>query len=60
MLDPFGGAGTTGLVAMQEGRRSILCELNSGYAEIARARLTTAWIEGAAQLDIFNDSKEST
>jgi DNA modification methylase len=59
VLDPFGGAGTTGLVAMQEGRRSILCELNPGYADIARARLDTAWIEGAAQLDIFNDSKES-
>ncbi|MCY1346674.1 DNA methylase [compost metagenome] len=57
VLDPFGGAGTTGLVAMQEGRRSILCELNPGYADIAQARLDTAWIEGAAQLDIFNDSK---
>ncbi|WP_028627702.1 DNA-methyltransferase [Metapseudomonas resinovorans] len=59
VLDPFGGAGTTGLVAMQEGRRSALCELNPGYADIARARLETAWNEGAAQLDIFNDSKES-
>ncbi|AYF87436.1 site-specific DNA-methyltransferase [Pseudomonas sp. DY-1] len=58
VLDPFGGAGTTGLVAMQEGRLSVLCELNPGYAEIARARLATAWIEGAAQLDIFNDSKK--
>lgn len=56
VLDPFGGAGTTGLVAMQEGRLSVLCELNPGYADIARARLATAWNEGAAQLDIFNDS----
>ncbi len=59
VLDPFGGAGTTGLVAMQEGRLSVLCELNPGYADIARARLATAWNEGAAQLDIFNDSKAS-
>lgn len=59
VLDPFGGAGTTGLVAMQEGRLSVLCELNPGYADIARARLATAWNEGAAQLDIFHDSKDS-
>lgn len=29
VLDPFGGAGTTALVAMQEGRKSILCELKT-------------------------------
>lgn len=55
VLDPFGGAGTTGLVAMQEGRRSILCELNPEYAAMARARLDKAWIEGAAQMDILMD-----
>jgi DNA modification methylase len=57
VLDPFGGAGTTGLVAMQEGRRSILCELNPEYAALARARLDTAWVEGAAQLDVFLDQE---
>lgn len=51
VLDPFGGAGTTGLVAMQEGRRSIMCELNPDYAELATARLKQAWLEGAAQID---------
>lgn len=56
ILDPFGGAGTTGMVAMQEGRRSLLCELNPDYAAMARARLDQAWIDGAAQLDIFKDS----
>lgn len=56
ILDPFGGAGTTGMVAMQEGRRSVLCELNPDYAAMARARLDQAWIDGAAQLDIFKDS----
>ena len=55
VLDPFGGAGTTGLVAMQEGRRSILCELNPEYAAMARARLDKAWIEGAAQMDMLMD-----
>lgn len=58
VLDPFGGAGTTGLVAMQEGRRSIMCELNPEYAEMARARLRQAWQEGAAQMDLLLDAKE--
>lgn len=55
VLDPFGGAGTTGLVAMQEGRQSILCELNPDYAAMARARLDQAWIDGAPQMDILMD-----
>lgn len=59
VLDPFGGAGTTGLVAMQEGRRSILCELNPDYAAMARARLDRAWIDGAAQMDMLVDSMKS-
>ncbi|MBG4377393.1 site-specific DNA-methyltransferase [Pseudomonas aeruginosa] len=59
VLDPFGGAGTTALVAMQEGRRSVLIELNPEYAAIARNRLDTAWLEGAAQLDLLHDQKES-
>ncbi len=59
VFDPFGGAGTTGLVAMQEGRCSLLLELNPKYAALAQARLDTAWIDGAAQMDILLDSKES-
>jgi hypothetical protein len=43
VLDPFGGAGTTGLVADRHGRDAILIELNPEYAEMARKR-------------IFNDS----
>lgn len=39
VLDPFGGAGTTSLVADRLGRNSILIELNPAYAEIARARI---------------------
>lgn len=42
VLDPFGGAATTALVAMQEGRQSVLCELNPEYAALARQRLDTA------------------
>ena len=39
VLDPFGGAGTTGLVADRLGRHAILIELNPEYAEMARRRI---------------------
>jgi DNA modification methylase len=51
VLDPFGGAGTVGLVADRLQRDAVLCELNEEYAEMARKR-----IEGAcpmfAQVDM--------
>lgn len=56
VLDPFGGAGTTSLVSMQEGRKSIICELNPEYAEMARRRIDAAWLDGAAQMDVLHDS----
>ncbi|MEM6623875.1 MAG: site-specific DNA-methyltransferase [Pseudomonadota bacterium] len=39
VLDPFGGAGTTGLVADRLGRNATLIELNSEYATMARDRV---------------------
>lgn len=39
VLDPFGGAGTTGLVAQRLGRDATLIELNPAYVEIARRRV---------------------
>jgi DNA modification methylase len=39
VLDPFGGAGTTGLVAQRHGRNAILCELNPEYATMAEERI---------------------
>lgn len=39
VLDPFGGAGTVGLVAQRLGFDSTLIELNPEYAEIARRRI---------------------
>lgn len=39
VLDPFGGAGTTGLVAERLGRNATLVELNREYADLARDRL---------------------
>ena len=38
VLDPFGGAGTTGLVAKRNNRNAILIELNSEYVEIIKNR----------------------
>ena len=39
VLDPFGGAGTTGMVADRLERNAVLIELNADYAQIARDRL---------------------
>lgn len=43
VLDPFGGAGTTALVALRHGRRAALIELNPEYAEITQRRIETEW-----------------
>ena len=42
VLDPFFGAGTTGLVAQQHERNWIGCELNPVYAEMAAKRIKDA------------------
>lgn len=39
ILDPFGGAGTTGLVADRLQRDAVLIELNPTYADMARKRI---------------------
>ncbi len=39
VLDPFGGAGTTALVALRHGRKADLIELNPEYAAIAQRRI---------------------
>ncbi len=56
VLDPPGGASTIALMAMLEGRRSVLCELNPEYPALARARLDAAWLDGAAQMDLIHDA----
>jgi len=38
VLDPFGGSGTTGMVATELGRKAILIELNPKYVEMQRHR----------------------
>jgi DNA modification methylase len=53
VLDIFGGAGTTGLVAAQLSRKATLIELNPEYAILARARIEAAFMgrdEGARHM----------
>lgn len=52
VLDPFGGAGTVGLVAEQLGLDWTLIELNPGYAEIAQRRIGDAAIIVAPGVDV--------
>lgn len=39
VFDPFGGSGTTALVALKHGRKAILSELNPEYVEMAHKRI---------------------
>ncbi len=39
VLDPFGGSGTTGIVADNHNRNAVLIELNTEYIEIAKKRI---------------------
>lgn len=53
ILDPFGGSGTTALVAAALGRSCTLIELNPEYCTLARARIEAAYMgrdEGARHL----------
>ena len=47
VLDPFGGSGTTALVARKLHRKAVLIELNSEYCELTSQRL--------AQQSLFAD-----
>jgi len=42
VLDPFGGAGTTGLVAAKHERSAVLIELSPSYSDLARQRIAAA------------------
>lgn len=39
VLDPFSGSGTTGVVALKQGRNYVGCELNPEYVQMSRRRL---------------------
>lgn len=42
VFDPFAGSGTTGAVAIEHGRKAIMCELNAEYVELIKARMAQA------------------
>jgi len=44
ILDPFAGAGTSGMVALEHSRDAILIELNEEYCDMMRKRLQTQQI----------------
>lgn len=56
ILDPFNGAGTTGIVALTNGRRYIGIELNPKYIEITNNRFKEVF-EGATAPKITNASQ---
>ena len=46
VLDPFGGSGTTAGVAIKNGRKAVLCELNPEYAALVPNRIAQIAGEG--------------
>lgn len=52
VLDPFAGAGTTGMVALRHGRSFVGCELNPDYVRLARDRII-------ADAPLFNTGSEA-
>lgn len=61
VLDPFGGSGTTGGVAMKHGRKAVLCELNPEYVGIMEQRVVEVVNERNVeevckeQIDLFGE-----
>lgn len=43
VMDPFTGSGTTGVVALLNGRSFVGCELNPKYHDMAEKRIREAW-----------------
>lgn len=39
VLDPFGGSGTTGQVALEEGRKAVIIEINPAYKKLIKKRV---------------------
>ena len=53
ILDPFGGIGSTGVVAIRQGRRFVGVELKPEYARVAAKNLTDAE-RSAGAVDLFS------
>jgi DNA modification methylase len=53
VLDPFGGLGTTGFVAVKAGRRAVMCELKPSYFRQMQKNMREAAREGHYQMNLF-------
>lgn len=55
VLDPFGGIGSTGYVAIGMDRKAIICELKESYFKQACLNMKRAETEEKRQQDLFDD-----
>ncbi len=55
VLDPFMGSGSTGIAAMQLGRRFFGYELEGAYYDVAQKRINAAW-QDHEQLKLFDSA----
>jgi hypothetical protein len=58
VLDPFGGSGTVGAVAVQWQRNAVLIDLNADYCEMARRRIAEAQAQGLRKMQCGAESAE--
>lgn len=54
VLDPFGGSGTTAAVALEHGRRAVLCEISEEYAALVPERINSI-TDALSQERLFKD-----
>jgi hypothetical protein len=59
VLSPFGGIGSEGVVALEEGRRAVLCELKASYYRQAAANMKLAQDHEQSSLFASVDKKGS-
>lgn len=59
VLDPFMGSGTTGVAAVQSGRRFIGCEQSEEYFEIACRRIEQATAQGLMFVEPVPEAEQS-
>ena len=53
VLSPFGGIGAEGVVALEEGRKAVLCELKRSYYEQAARNLVACESKSDEQMSLF-------
>jgi DNA modification methylase len=60
VLSPFGGIGSEGVVALEEGRRAVLCELKASYYRQAAANMKVAQDHEQSSLFSSVDNKKGS